>query len=81
MPILTSLVHVHPRRNAFLKLFRDPILEHERGDAFFLKPARDVVTSKSMASATKAPPGAMMTPVPVGFGPLRKVSRQRRSYT
>jgi len=41
--VLAHLVHVHSRRNAFPVLFQDPILEHERGDASFLKPTRDLV--------------------------------------
>src|SRR5713226_5202163 len=78
--ILTSLVHVHPRRNPFLTLFHDPILEHERGDAFFLKPARDIVTFQIDGQRNESAPRGDDDAGSRRLGSLRKVSRQRWSY-
>ncbi len=78
--ILTSLVHVHPRRNAFPALFHDPILEYERGDPFFLKPARDIVTFQIDGQGHESTARGDDDAGPNGLGSLRKVSRQRRIY-
>jgi hypothetical protein len=63
--VLASFVHVQVGGDTFLTFSTNPILEHESGNALALKPGATLLASRSMANATKAPPGAMMTPVPV----------------
>src|SRR5690242_4091212 len=77
---LARFVHVHSLRNAFLSFFHDPVFEHERRDASFLKPARDVIAFQIDGKRYKSAARRDDNSCSGSLRFFREIGGQRRSY-
>jgi hypothetical protein len=76
--VFGSFVHIQVGWDTFLLFFHNAIFEHERGNAFILKPARDIAALQIDGQRYERPAGSDDDAGSRGFASFWKVNRQSR---